>query len=541
MKFLPIVIRELTVAARRKATHWTRMLSATVAVAITAWMLSVMAGSFPQETSKAIFGVMTAMMTLYCAMAGVRFTADCLSAERREGTLGLLFLTNLRGHDVVLGKLVASSLDAFYGALAIVPVLGLPLLMGGVTLGEFGRMSLVALNALFFSLACGMLVSTVARSAHVAAWGTLLVLILVAGGLPALDAYLVGKDPTSRSVFPWGYILCPGYTYALGFDALYRRSAWQFWTSLGATHALAWVLLGFASLILPRMWQDRPSSSGRGGVGHRIQLWLRGNSPSDARFRRKLLDRNAYYWLTSRRHWKPAVAWFALVVMAAIWAWGWHRFKSDWTNEGTYFMTGIILNFIIRVAFASEASRQLAEDHHNGALELLLSTPLTVSEILRGQYLSLRRIFLGPLVFILLIETVLFIATIKTQYGSDRSMWICLWLGMIVMTLIDLGALFWVSQWMGLTARQPNRASANSLALVFFPPWALLALIGMASVTSHTGGGWETFFSMWCLFGLINDFVVGAWAQMKLREEFRTAAQRRYAPQKGLLEILAGK
>ena len=34
-----------------------------------------------------------------CAM---RNTADSLSAEKREGTLGLLFLTDLRGYDVVL-------------------------------------------------------------------------------------------------------------------------------------------------------------------------------------------------------------------------------------------------------------------------------------------------------------------------------------------------------------------------------------------------------------------------------------------------------
>ncbi|HQU46125.1 MAG TPA: hypothetical protein PK867_25150, partial [Pirellulales bacterium] len=41
-------------------------------------------------------------------------TADCISSERREGTLGLLFLTDLRGHDVVLGKLVVAGLGAFY-------------------------------------------------------------------------------------------------------------------------------------------------------------------------------------------------------------------------------------------------------------------------------------------------------------------------------------------------------------------------------------------------------------------------------------------
>ena len=40
--------------------------------------------------------------------------------------------------------------------------------------------------------------------------------------------------------------------------------------------------------------------------------------------------------------------------------------------------------------------RQFAEDRHSGALELVVSTPLGVKEILRGQWLALRRQFLGP-------------------------------------------------------------------------------------------------------------------------------------------------
>jgi uncharacterized membrane protein YfcA len=88
MTFLPIVSRELAVAARRKATHWTRFLFALAGILISAWILAMLSGSFPQEAAKVLFGVMSGMMTLYCSLAGIRFTADCLSVERREGTLG---------------------------------------------------------------------------------------------------------------------------------------------------------------------------------------------------------------------------------------------------------------------------------------------------------------------------------------------------------------------------------------------------------------------------------------------------------------------
>ena len=100
-------------------------------------------------------------------------TSDCLSEEKREGTLGLLFLTDLKGYDVVIGKLTAKSMNSFYAVLSVVPILALPLLMGGVTAGEFARMALVVVNTLLFSLTLGICVSAVSHSPRKARDGTL--------------------------------------------------------------------------------------------------------------------------------------------------------------------------------------------------------------------------------------------------------------------------------------------------------------------------------------------------------------------------------
>jgi Na+/melibiose symporter-like transporter len=111
-----------------------------------------------------------------------------------------------------------------------------------------------------------------------------------------------------------------------------------------------------------------------------------------------------------------------------------------------------------------------------------------------------------------------------------------------VMTLLDLATLFWVSQWMGLTARQPNRASANSLALVFFPTWVMVFLVAMANIAAGSGtGGWQPYFSLWFLVGAVADIALAVWAYTRLRERFRSAAQKRFEPTKGLMEIVAGK
>src|SRR5437762_7989497 len=113
-----------------------------------------------------LFTLLSVCAFAFALVAGLRSTADCLSSEKREGTLGLLFLTDLKGYDVVLGKLAATSLGAFYAVLAVVPMLAVPLLIGGVTPGEFGRMAIVAINTLFFSLSIGICISALSRSAR---------------------------------------------------------------------------------------------------------------------------------------------------------------------------------------------------------------------------------------------------------------------------------------------------------------------------------------------------------------------------------------
>src|SRR5215831_13540056 len=152
MTFLPIVGRELRVASRRGGTYWTRSLIGGAAVLVGGWFFGFSTGLRPDQMAEMIFVGLSIVGMIYALFAGRRFTADCLSSEKREGTLGLLFLTDLKGYDIVFGKLAATSLNAFYNVAAVVPMLAVPLLMGGITLAEFGRMSIVTINTLFFSL-----------------------------------------------------------------------------------------------------------------------------------------------------------------------------------------------------------------------------------------------------------------------------------------------------------------------------------------------------------------------------------------------------
>src|SRR6266850_7425880 len=133
MTFLPIFARELRVASRRRITYWIRTGAALAVMIIGTWLFLMMQNEPTQTVAQVLFGVLTSCATLSAFLSGLRDTADCLSGEKREGTLGLLFLTDLRGYDVVIGKMISHSVQAFYGLLAAFPVLALTLLAGGVS------------------------------------------------------------------------------------------------------------------------------------------------------------------------------------------------------------------------------------------------------------------------------------------------------------------------------------------------------------------------------------------------------------------------
>src|SRR5256884_5455765 len=160
MTFLPVAERELRVAARKRSTFRVRVIAALVAWIIGSGVLvlsRVGPGFGTPSLGKGLFGVLTWLSLAVALSAGLFFTADCLSEEKREGTLGFLFLTDLRGYDVVLGKLLATSLRCLFGMLAVFPILAITLLMGGVTGLEFWKAVLALVNALFLSLAAGLM------------------------------------------------------------------------------------------------------------------------------------------------------------------------------------------------------------------------------------------------------------------------------------------------------------------------------------------------------------------------------------------------
>src|ERR1051325_9582843 len=300
MTFLPIVARELRVAARRRATYWLRFGLALAVLVLWFFLLVLGRSSVPVvHRGQMLFLAIGVLAIGFCLLAGVFLTADCLSEEKREGTLGLLFLTELKSYDVVLGKLTATSLHALFGLLAILPLLALPLLMGGVTAGEFWRITVALLATLVWSLSVGILVSAISRETRVAMTGTVLVLTVLAGLLPAL--WWLHKLVAKRA--GWDFLLWPSpvYLYSRSFDVWFRlrQGPQEFWRSLLTLGLLGASFLTLASLHLPRAWRDKGDVS----VGYKQAGWRRRWRFGSDQVRSpppRWLERNPVYWLLRR-------------------------------------------------------------------------------------------------------------------------------------------------------------------------------------------------------------------------------------------------
>ena len=536
MTFLPIVERELRVASRRRGTYWLRCGVALAVIGIGTWIYVMARRQPPAETSIAMFIGLTIVCGLFCLFAGARATADCLSEEKRDGTLGLLFLTDLRGFDVVVGKLVASSLNTFYGLIACLPMLAIPILMGGVTASEFWRMALVLLNTMFFSLAAGMLASALTKSARNAAGLCMFIVLGIAGLLPLMGVIIAASQDLNEPNDIIGYLLpSPGYAFTTAFEQNYRGNAGGFWTSLILVQVMAWIFLGLSCLIVPRSWQDKAATVTQLRWRDRWLRWSLGNSAERATFRARLLDVNAFYWLVSRSRIKPAMVWAVIGVIGCGWIWGWLKFGRDWINPGTYIVTALLLNTLLKGWFAGECCAQIAEDRRIGAMELLLSTPLNVREILHGQYLALCRQFLWPLLFVVALEICFVFAGLRgNDVRGDEGVWIFVWVSGLIMLFADLAALFYVSLWQGLTARSANRANTAAMVRILALPWILfgiflmLVVISLISSRAANDLGPGGFVFVWLVIGLIVDAIFGFQARNNLETRFRDVATTRY-------------
>jgi ABC-type transport system involved in multi-copper enzyme maturation permease subunit len=525
MTFLPVVERELRTAARRRGTYWSRLGAAVLGWAVAAWVL-IAAKDVGLETGALVFEVLAVVVFVYTALGGLLATADCLSEEKRNGTLGLLFLTDLKGYDVVFGKLASTSVKIICGVLAVAPALAVSIVLGAVTQGEIARVMLVAVNLLFFFLCAGLFASSLCRQDHRSL------------GLAAILSFglMVGFPAVTRLKFfhftnpDVGFIFTPAFGCFTAFDDLYDKfpHGW-FWLNFLVTQILAWTLLALACRIVPRSWQDSTA-----GLAARRRGLVKVKSVRGTNERKEVLAVNVFLWRATQPGLQRTLVWLALLAVAVLWFaldsfFPLHRF--DVTKDLLMLLLGGV---ILKAWLASESTASLSADRRNAALELLLTTPLPEKEILKGQRMALWRQFAEPAAALFLANIFLLIMEVlnlppTASLSDERNLLVGMHLITALSLMVDMLTLSWVGMWQGLVMRKPNNAAMLSVVEIMLVPYALFfAFYIMAS--DIKAPNWFSVLIFTNILSLASGFFFAQNAHMRLAEYFRQVVADGIAP-----------
>jgi hypothetical protein len=278
------------------------------------------------------------------------------------------------------------------------------------------------------------------------------------------------------------------------------------------------VMLVWAAIALPGSWQDEKLRSSW------WRFWRRntGNRPAvSAALRTQMLRINPAFWLAGRNE-GNRVSMTILMIAAGIASGTFiivSSLRADLTGIIPFLVVIWAINFMIKLRIAFQSCHCLAEARRNNALEMLLVTPLTVEQIIRGQVLALKRAFYMPVIVILSLEVVgLFGGLIGATFGKgDDGSYMVLIGGLVLayigLVVLDIFAVIWAGMWYGLSAKKEGQAAIKTiLCVLILPPCCMLL----------------------ACYGL--PFVVGipifwiSWGSQNLRTEFRRLAGQRFAP-----------
>ncbi|HKQ37578.1 MAG TPA: ABC transporter permease [Verrucomicrobiae bacterium] len=469
MLALPIARRELLVLSRAPLT-WKNRMGVSAVVLGAAILLSVFyhfGGSKALTMGMHFFGGMLSMM---CLFAGVALTADSIAEEKRAGTIGLLFLTDLSPFEIVMGKLIAHGVRGFYTAICALPLLSMSMIVGGMRFSEVLMYMFSALNSLFCAAGVGLFASTICRDRKKAGSMGTLIILLFWMVLPAVAVVLgrVGASPALVN-FITRISLNVYSPLSVGFSRLLPSGS--LWWSMAWVQIMAWAFIGSAIWLLPRRWQDEPPKERRALRDFWKSMSL-GTPETRLKLRQKLLDRNAFMWLASRERLQGLGIWLASLVVISMFA---LQFLSGRFQPEFLVVIGIALSVVQQVVFGAAAGTQLAREYEQGTLEMILSTPLTVREVIRGQLAAARRHHRSAFVFTFVLLWVgLLLLAIGQRGGRGGIIALAIYSGFFVLQFYAIG---WVSLWFVVTAPDPRRAQGGAFFCLMILPLMMFGLI----------------------------------------------------------------
>lgn len=439
MPFFPVIDRELRASARHPFTYYLRTLGA--GALLLASLLFGIENGFDSNLGGKLFGYLHFTMFYAIWILVPLLAADCLSRERREGTLGLLFMTGLRGPDIVVAKSVAHGLRALTLWTAVAPVLTLPFLLGGLNWQEVMLSVAINSSAMCWALAAGVLGSAwsktwgraVLRAAIFALFFLLLMSVVTGwcltsilrtgraapwiGGAPG---YLATGLSTATANVDYSFLLGIGFLTNLsqGLAVVIFRTI--------SNGQLVWLvaiiftvsLLGLAMAIhlagakTRRVWQEPPPSTQK--------VWLEKTFCTPVvwisffrRWMKQRLEANPIGWLEQRTWSGRLITWGWLAVIVSL-------YSVMLTDPSFFERTSVpqnLMGWLLVLSLAISTAGSFRRERESGVLELLLVSPIGERTIISGRLRGLWGQFLPAFGLFLLVWS--YLAHISLTRGED--------------------------------------------------------------------------------------------------------------------------
>jgi hypothetical protein len=195
--------------------------------------------------------------------------------------------------------------------------------------------------------------------------------------------------------------------------------------------------------------------------------------------------------------------------------------------------SGLLLTLWADAVLAWAGARLFQDTHRMHDLELLLTTPLGGRDMLRGQWLVLRRALLWPVGAALVVALPSAIAILYGFLSGQGGQITYFFLPFLIPLnlLLETVALSWAGMWFGLRSRTLVNAVAWTVGVVqLVPVGVVIALASLAwtlpyiySYKLRTAGLETPAAIPILLFFAIKNLALIAWARSRLRRELRVA------------------
>jgi len=296
----------------------------------------------------------------------------------------------------------------------------------------------------------------------------------------------------------------------------------------------AWGCLALACRIIPRVWQDRPATASQQIRTEAFRDFMEGDSADRTERRKRMLAINPVYWLNNRDRFVPWYPWIFLASLAGLAIWATIALKARWNEHFLVLSACWLLHLIFKTWVSSQAASAFSADRDRGALELLLSTPLTTEELLRGHWLGLKRLFAAPIGLFLAIEIVwvgyaLAFGTDKADHG--RVFWACTHAANLIVFLVDLWALGWVALWFGAKAKNGAEGASKAQFRLLTRPWIGIVAFSFVLALFEVRTSFGQMVAFWVILSLPIAILSAKRARSELYTSLRDDALRRAAGQ----------